>query len=163
MRVFLPVLGVLLAGLAWAAPVSRVLITPEQCRQHGLPPVELSVDPTGTVLRPYSFPEKGVYLRMSGPPGGPLLMEVLARPGTLDQALDARFPAIEENRPCTVRLAGEERPARTFLTGQSHARTKWCAVELPSLAVLFGASPGEKDVLAHAHLAPLAASLRIGP
>ncbi|GMU55545.1 MAG: hypothetical protein AMXMBFR33_46910 [Candidatus Xenobia bacterium] len=154
----------MLAGLAWAAPVSRVQITPEQCRQHGLAPVELSVDPTGTVLRPYLFPEKGVYLRMSGPPGGPLLMEVLARPGTLDQALAARFSALEERQPATVLLAGAERSALTFLTGQSHARTRWCAVELPSLAVLFGASPAEKDVLTHTHLAPLAASLKVvGP
>ncbi len=157
-------LGVLLAGLAWAAPMNRVLITPEQCRQHGMAPIELSVDPTDTVLRPFPFPEKGVYLRMSGPPGGPLLMEVLARPGALDQALAARFSALEEREPATVRLAGEERSALTFVTGQSQARTRWCAIELPSLAILFGASPSEKDVLAHTHLAPLAASLKVvGP
>lgn len=91
-------------------------------------------------------------------------MEVLSRPGTLDQALAARFSTIEERQPAAVRLADQERPALVFLTGQSHARTKWCAVELPSLAVLFGASPAEKDVLAHTHLAPLAASLKVvGP
>lgn len=161
MRIFLLLL---LAGVAWGAEVKKVHITPAACREHHLPAVDLAVDATGTALLPFEFPSPEVYLRMSGPPGGPLIFEVLARPGTLEQALDTRFPGTrrEEQRPCQARLAGQTRLGVTFLVGQSLARTRWSVFELPSLAVMFGASPGG-DPLSHPHLAPLAASLQVAP
>lgn len=159
MRVFLLLL---LAGLAWGAEVNKVHITPSECQQHQMAQLDLSVDATGTALRAFEFPERGVYLRMSGPPGGPLQFEVVS--GALEDALKLRFKqlTLDERRPCTARLMGQERQGTTFLVGTSHARTRWTALEVPQVTVMFGASPGA-DPLTHPHLAPLAASLEVKP
>ena len=148
----------------WGAEVKKIHLTPAQCAAHELPPIDLSLDATGTAMMPFEFPGKGVYLRMSGPPGGPLMFEVISRPETLDQALATRFEGahLEEAHPCKAVLAGKERVGKTFLLGQSLARTRWTALEMPGLAVLFGTSPGS-DPLKHPHLAPLAASLKVSP
>jgi hypothetical protein len=153
---------VLLAGLAWGAEVNKVHITPSECQQHQMAPLDLSVDATGTALRPIEFPEKGVYLRLSGPPGGPLLFEVM--PGPMEESLKLRFKelTLDERMPCKAKLLGQQREGITFLVGSSHARTRWTVLQLPKIIVLFGASPGW-DPLAHPDLAPLAASLELKP
>ncbi len=56
---------------------SRTLhITALEAKAHQLLPVALTVDPAGLPLIEWRFPRPGVYLQLSGPPGGPLGLSV---------------------------------------------------------------------------------------
>lgn len=47
-----------------------------QASAHGLPPVAIRFDSAKTGLIGHAFPEERMFLRMSGPPGGPCRVEI---------------------------------------------------------------------------------------
>jgi hypothetical protein len=74
----------------------------------------------------------GDYLTLSGPPGGPLMLR--AYPATVGAdvkqlvAALRGLPAGAELLDGHVTVLGAERPAVAWVTGESLARTLWCAV-----------------------------------
>ncbi len=135
-----------------------VLITPEECRS--LPPIRLALDETG--LLPTRFPDAGSYLRLSGPPGGPLGL-VVQPCEDLDRWL---VPSAEAVVRCEVELAGARRTARAYLLGSGHARAHHTAVAIGLVVCDFfcaagpSARPDPKAPLAA--LATVVASLVFG-
>ncbi|MBT9582684.1 hypothetical protein IV102_05005 [bacterium] len=168
---------------AWSVPpTGPIHITAQQSRQKGLPAVGLRLDTAGTSLVARSFPEPGVYLSLSGPPGGALQFQVLSTDARNTQELRKfikdRFEKLRLRPKLgtakSVTLAGQYRPTLGFVSGESQASTRWCAVLFaekgkPSTVALFGvaagsAEPGDGlDVLAHKELASVARSLKLDP
>lgn len=163
-----------------------VRIKARQAKQKGLPAIGFSVDPAGTAMSASPFPEDGVYLTLSGPPGGPLLFQVFAYrsnghdAAALDAQIKARFnqphqQPLQLDEQGTLKLSGSDRAIRTFITGSMPMiRTRWCAALIPApsghaegLFVVFGdAAPAVKTaecaaIVAHPHLAPLVRSFAV--
>lgn len=126
-----------------------------------------------------SGPEGPVLCRLSGPPGGPLGFEVRAYSDGA-ATIEKQFTGAVSHAPMRpgraekVRLAGAERDAQSFRTGEGFATTDWCAVRVPSaeraakgLLVLAhvrgreGAEPTCERSLRHAAIAPLVASFEL--
>ena len=121
---------------------------------HGLPPVSLSLDATGSGLWGSTFPAPRTFVSLSGPPGGPLFFAVSsAPPGASDQvravmAASAwgRDPIVQPGGP--VEVNGISRASFLFFAGQQNAATVGCVVEVPvgeamlSLVFGHGGAPG---------------------
>ncbi|MEW6277121.1 MAG: hypothetical protein AB1758_00760 [Candidatus Eremiobacterota bacterium] len=165
-----------------APPVAEgpLHVTAQEARKHGLPPLGFRLDTRGSNMLAATFPDPSCYLRMSGPPGGPLVFEVLPASGDLDATLKARFSQagyspVETGPASSVKFAGQPRKTRGLVTGQSHARTRWCCIWLeprgdrPAAVVLLGVAAGSgeadsgTDLVAHRFLAPLVASFELDP
>ena len=101
----------------------RVSITAEQAAAAGLPALGFSLETTGMGMSGSQL-GNGEYLHLSGPPGGPLTLRIA--PTTVDAAFAEVEGAklVEEQ----VELLGEQRRAAAWITGESLARTSWCAV-----------------------------------
>lgn len=101
----------------------RVSITAEQAAAAGLPALGFSLETTGMGMSGSQL-GNGEYLHLSGPPGGPLTLRVT--PTTIGAAFAEVEGAklVEEQ----VELLGEQRRAAAWITGESLARTSWCAV-----------------------------------
>lgn len=106
-------------------PVSgeHIHITAEQAAAAGLPALGFSLETTGMGMSGSQL-GNGEYLHLSGPPGGPLTLRIA--PSTIDAAFAEIEGAklVEEQ----VELLGEPRRAAAWITGESLARTSWCAV-----------------------------------
>jgi hypothetical protein len=133
-----------LVMVGWAAPaVGPLDLTPAQCKEHQLPPFSVHLDTTGTNLEASLFPERGTYLRLSGPPGGVLLFELLPCKD-VKKLLQTRFPKGVLGKPGTFKLSGKTCATQGLVDGKSQARTRWCAVVLEpeGLVALFGTCQG---------------------
>jgi hypothetical protein len=146
-------------------PPTRVHVTAAEAEAHGLTPFDFSIDTAGTPMLATPFPEQGAYLTISGPPGGPQLLRFLSLAGRIEDPA-ALEPILRQTfsgaggdpfvlgAPTEVTIGGSARQALPFATGQSMARTAWCAVlidsrlrgAVPQLLVLAGiGSSGEPD------------------
>ncbi|MFV8752827.1 hypothetical protein ACNOYE_19965 [Nannocystaceae bacterium ST9] len=148
-----------------------VTIAAAQARAKGLPPLGFSLDFTGTAFTVSPFVE-GSYLYASGPPGGPLGLRVSP------VARDAAFAGVVggsnvERQLVTeqIELLGASRPAVAWISGESMARTSWCAFilapESGDDALLFELGVGHqgdaitcKTALGQAELAKVIASAK---
>lgn len=168
-------------GMHQLGPIARLIrVKAKEAVKKGLPPIGFSIELTGTAMSGLAFPEKGLYLTASGPPGGTLLMQVLSYeakihdPAALDAQIRAHFSKAWQqplvlHQQGTLRLAGKQRPARAFMTGKSGmTRARWCAALVSptgasgaGLLVAVGEAAGPDDpvtcaaVTAHKELAPL--------
>ena len=161
-------------------PPRLMKVSAADAKAKGLPAIGLGVDLAGTAMSGAVLPDSDTYLRLSGPPGGPLLFRVEpwrekdADASTLEKAMRARFsrPTDEPfvvGKAATVKIGGAARPALPFMTGQSMARTAWCAAVVPagkegSLLVLAGIGGNAPDcavTLAHESIAALVRSFRL--
>jgi hypothetical protein len=71
----------------------------------------------------------GDYLSLGGPPGGPLMLRIY--PATVGADVGKLVGALQPDAKLidgTVTLRGAERPAVTWITGESNSRTLWCGV-----------------------------------
>lgn len=71
----------------------------------------------------------GDYLTLSGPPGGPLMLRIY--PATVGADINKLVAALRPDAQLTdgtVNLLGADRPAVTWITGESMARTLWCGI-----------------------------------
>ena len=160
-------------GQATPTPEDTMHITASDAEGHGLPAVELQIDPgalTGSL-----FPDDGVYLTLSGPPGGLLLLQVYpAGPGGatgLERMLRVHFdkpwwqPLSFETSERAV-IAGAERDAMRFSTLEGVRRVAWCGALLPArsdLLLVVGVEAPTPltcaQLVLHPQLAPALASL----
>ena len=113
---------------------AHIAVSREQAVAAGLPALGFALDTTGTGMSGFELGD-GAYLQLSGPPGGPMLLklspatvgaelrEVIAG-GELAKVIEG--PLLDDQ----VTLLGEVRPAVAWITGESLARTSWCAVLL---------------------------------
>ena len=110
--------------------ISMVRITAAEARKHGLPGASITLEPGATGLSAATFPEDGMYLRMSGPPGGPL--GLIVAHATQAAGDEAALKALAEKRfagrsPAVgtfdrVELSGAVRHVLTCTTDSSAAR-----------------------------------------
>jgi hypothetical protein len=87
---------------------------------------------------------EGDYLTLSGPPGGPLMLRIY--PATVGADLKKLVAALRpeaELQDGSVTLLGAERPTVSWISGESMARTLWCAV----IVAPASAAPGQPALL----------------
>jgi hypothetical protein len=170
------------AGSAVEDNDQMVQVSADESKEHGLPPIGMRVDATGTNLSLLKFPEPDKYLIASGPPGGPLLAIVWTTEehesdaAAVERAVRKLFSnewqkPLEIGAAGTVTLAGASRPALAFTTGQSLRYTGWCGTlvtaKAGSILVTFGITPnaGAKpacaEVLAEPNLAAFARTFSV--
>jgi hypothetical protein len=147
-----------------------VTITPELARAKGLA-LGFSLDFTDTAFSVSPF-SNGGYVHASGPPGGPLVLRVSAATRNADLATIAGGGKLETKpTPEEIDVLGAKRPALAWITGESLARTSWCAFvvapETGDDALLFELGVGHsgeditcKTALGHDELAKVVGSLR---
>ena len=133
---------------------ATLVVTSSACAKRGLPPVGFSFDFGGTGLFGGKFPGGRTYAGFSGPPGGPLFVRVKPTAGVSHADLERVVweecagsqdpPAFGE--PGELEVAGENRPAVLFYTGQRHPLTAvaGCAIGIETegrahLVVIVGA------------------------
>ncbi len=158
-------------------------ITADQAKRLGLPAIgfRASMKKGGWTI---SGPTKTEYLIGSGPPGGPLTVEVraydeaasdLSTPEKLVKKALERWSGldpIEVGAKETVTLGGKQLDAWSFRTGKSRATTNWCIVKAPDGAgsktgalFMFGTASNEttkpscKQTLDHEPIAEIVSSL----
>lgn len=167
-------------------PAGTVEITAAEAKAKGLPPVAFSLVASGGGWTVGKLPGQGVYLRLSGPPGGPLSFSVETFPNprasgaTLESWIRGRFnkpfrQPLTLGKPGRFTLAGGARPALAFTSGKSMARTAYCAVlvaaksrPVTELVVLFGhgapqGQPTCDEIARHNSLAPVLQSFKLVP
>ena len=119
-----------------AAPRSaqRLEITAAQAKQHGLAPRRITLDLGASGLSPSILDEPGRYFHVSGPPGGPLGLELREQPARSERALIASIRAahrIEEKdlSPVgTLQIQGKPWRAIAFVAGEGFSRSiHWVA------------------------------------
>jgi hypothetical protein len=87
---------------------------------------------------------EGDYLTLGGPPGGPLMLRIYpATVGGDVKKLIAGLRPQAQLQDGSVDLLGAERPAVTWITGESMARTLMCGV----IVAPDGAAPGQPALL----------------
>lgn len=105
---------------------TMVEVTDSESSERFLVPATVRVDLTGTGMSAAKLPEGGVYLRCSGPPGGPLGLEVSACsvPHDLEQGVQKAFEkrSYVAGQSGTFPLNGTECKAISFTSGKDHAR-----------------------------------------
>lgn len=150
-----------------------VTISAAQARSKGLLPLGFSLDFTGTAFTVSPFVE-GSYLYASGPPGGPLGLRVspVARTAELTSAVERGRANLEVKVIAEpIEVLGSSRPAVTWISGESMARTSWCAFivapEASDDALLIELGVGHqgdavtcKTALGHTELAKVIATLK---
>jgi len=159
---------------------SMVKTTAADARAHGLPAATISVEPGATGMAASTFPEDGVYLRLSGPPGGPLGL-IMARATTAGD--EAGMKALVNTRftgrsPAAgtfarVELGDAVRPAITCTTDSSAARAHHLLVLFAQPGVSGGVlldfwmpagtspTPEPREMLEHARYAALLKSVSV--
>jgi hypothetical protein len=133
-------------------------VTAEEARSKGLPGIGFRVDMRGTAMSLAKFPEPGIYLIGSGPPGGPLNAIVFPADGhegdagALEQAVRRHHAErwqqpLVIGEPGEVMFAGGSRRALAFTTKPAPARIAWCGVLISgaggSLLVTLGHGAGQ--------------------
>lgn len=160
-------------------PISRsIRISPQECRAHGLPAVTIELDLSDEPLIGGAFLGDGNYLRLSGPPGGPLNVIIRVRDESPDvqRSLERAIREQWKNDagvvigPSGEMIAqGMPRAARLYFAGQNFPLTSiaGCGIALPGVAVLLesGGTPANiasvNDVMKNRVLASVLAKLRI--
>ena len=107
-----------------------VKITADEAKAHELPPVEIRIDLGESGLAGMKFPDKGQYLSLSGPPGGPLGL-VIRHIDKLPKS-EADWHKLAENRYADgsmkfgkvekIEFNGKKQDAYTVATGAGPAR-----------------------------------------
>lgn len=190
----LALLGMAQAPAADAAPIADAgkgkaggpqlvthTITAAEASAHGLPGVGFSLAHEGLMMW-LPFPEPGIYVTLSGPPGGTLTLTVLPyqgknEPATLEQHLRGRagkmrWQPMRFGKAERLTVAGEARHAIGFIANESMARARYCGVLVPTsqdagLLVLIAHSIFQGDdtscaaTAAHPSLAPAMQSFRV--
>jgi hypothetical protein len=147
----------------------QIQVTPEDSQAHGLPPLGLDLDLSGTAMLYHLFLGGGSYLTMSGPPGGPVGFSLVAFSGSLLEYVTEHFTGVasfQMGQPGTVRLSGQDYPSLGFQMGTQLAHTQNCAVHVgPAVAVFScGGSTTVGDgteVFRHPDLARIRERLRL--
>jgi hypothetical protein len=102
----------------------HITITAAEATAAGLPALGFSLRTTGAGMSGSKFGD-GQYVHLSGPPGGPLSLSI--SPTTigadLQKLIGGATVATEQ-----VELLGASRSAAAWVTGESLARTSWCAL-----------------------------------
>lgn len=109
-----------------------VTVTAKEAKAKGLWPLGISLNITDTSLSSSRFPDKGVYLTMSGPPGGPLGIRV--RKVALHKVTGPfkAKPSVtwSSDKKELIRVGKRKRVAFAFTQGKSLARAHGCYVHL---------------------------------
>jgi hypothetical protein len=116
---------------------NRVTISAKDAAAKKLPAVDVSMDATGTFIVS-RFPEKGVLLRLSGPPGGPLGASIRAYRGHLPgkKAALALLKAHVKGKPfalgklARIKVAGRYRWVVSYGVGRPPAASHGCLIML---------------------------------
>lgn len=116
----------------------RFGFTGAEALAHGLPPVDLTLDGSGLMIRP--LPGGRCYLSGSGPPGGPhgISLEPYAGtpsgPEALRALAGARFagPTYAPGQAATIALSGRSVQAFTCAVGAGHARALHLLALIPA-------------------------------
>lgn len=120
------------SGPASAEKVKRVVeISPVEAKAKGLFEVGVSIDISAGGLTPTKFPSKDLYLVVSGPPGGPLGLEI--RKGSLvkDCVREPLPSAVWHPKGDAKIKVGKRRlKASAYTDGKSLARHHGCSVAL---------------------------------
>ena len=119
---------------------SMLEISVAEATDHQLPAVAISLDTADTGLAGAKFAEEGQFLRLSGPPGGPLGMEielvkdVAATEEALGQFALQRFEGQtpDVGSSATVDIAGGSHLAVTCSAGSSMAKATHLLVLIPA-------------------------------
>jgi hypothetical protein len=149
---------------------ARVTITAAEAEAAGLPKLGFSLDPSSAGMSGSKLVD-GLYLRLSGPPGGPLML--LVSPATVGADFSSLVSAELLDGPLLeqqVELLGATRRAVAWSTGAGHARTSWCGVILGpadagpnDAALLLELGVGHPDPSAPASCAAALSSPSLGP
>jgi hypothetical protein len=122
----------LLSEPASAEQVKRVVvISPKEAKAKGLFAVGVSVDISAGNLTPTKFPSKDFYLVASGPPGGPLGLDI--RKGSLvkDCVREPLPSAVwHPKRDAKIKVGRRRLKASAYTDGKSLARHHGCSVAL---------------------------------
>ncbi|MFH0799459.1 MAG: hypothetical protein V2A66_04675 [Pseudomonadota bacterium] len=124
---------------------------------HSLPPVAFSLRrPANLGIGVLPFPDKARYVVLSGPPGGTLLFSVYAA-GDADASAEIKnivsgalmtsrkIQPAEWGSPTTLKVAGHQAKAISWIQGIAHARSNFCAIYLePNLLLEAGISTGNR-------------------
>ncbi|MCA9664548.1 MAG: hypothetical protein KC503_03140 [Myxococcales bacterium] len=166
------------AGLARAKPMRTVLHV--ETRKRSLPQTNIELDPKGGGWSVSRFVGKAVYLTLSGPPGGPLGLEIRAHSAKgADRAVLAQLARRHDKgavlgKLVRVTFAGKKRAALPYVKGSQAAHSSGCVVLIRRAGrgrgiyadayVSAGARtrPSCKAVLGNKRLAPTLATLKIG-
>jgi hypothetical protein len=116
-----------------------VTVTATEARAKRLPPIAFSLDANSAGWTVRKLPGQGMYLQLSGPPGGPLFFSVHAFPNprttsaTLVRWVRSQYSKpyqqpVTLTKPARFTLAGVARPAAALTSGRSMGRTASCAV-----------------------------------
>lgn len=105
----------------------------DEAVKRGLTPMRIRVDPRVASMSSRTFPANDVYLKLSGPPGGPLLLMIwdCKKANDIDAALirskfvPAWTTALELGTADRANVLGGERAGLTFATGSGIGRTAW--------------------------------------
>lgn len=197
MKRFLPALTTALSLLLGFAPARPLLAqgrpilfsnSPQESLRHHLPPVPFFfLIPAGKGFTATPFPSPGVFVVLSGPPGGVLSLtikpagevttgeELSAYALQLSRAAASARPPLG-GKVVETNIAGKNALMASFASGESLARHIGCVILMPLHAEAAGrdrlliearlSSPrGEPDCTAlieHPLLSPVLATLKIG-
>jgi hypothetical protein len=131
--------ALVVASLSLVAPAPAtakdkriVTVTAKEAKAKGLWPLGLTLNITDTSLSSSRFPQKGVYLTMSGPPGGPLGIRV--RKVALHKVTGPfkAEPGLtwSSDKKELIMVGKRKRVAFAFTRGKSLARSHGCNVHL---------------------------------
>lgn len=116
-------------------------VTADEAQAHGLPPFFCRVDLEGTPLSAGKFGQPNSYLTVSGPPGGTVLAIVWTTDehdedaAAIERSVQKHYAqraTLQIGRTDSITIAGRERPALSFTTGEGFGRVSWCAVIVTS-------------------------------
>ncbi len=131
----------LLTSVASAAP-RKVEITAAEAKAHKLAEHRISVDITDSSLSDSKFGDADVYLTLSGPPGGPLGMQLLQNPKRYASDAEFRVAVMTEQKVTAatkvvkLQFAGRTWRCVAFIRGESMARSlNWYLVDDKGLAI----------------------------
>lgn len=135
-----------------------VEISADEAIQRGLPPVTIRVDARAGSMSARKFPTKDVYLKLNGPPGGPLILIVFdCTAGERDEAalIQSKFVPTWTNElqlgtSDTASILDAERTGLTFATGGGIARVAWFGfvIERGAARLLLTIGVGGRDNVA---------------
>lgn len=115
-----------------------VTVERDEAAQRGLPPVSIRVDARSAGMFARKFPDEDVYLKLNGPPGGPLLLMIWnCEQPTDDLASLVRSKLVpawtsqfELGTQDSAHVLGAVRAGVTFATDEGIARTAWFGFRL---------------------------------
>ncbi len=113
-----------------------ISISAAQASAHGLPPVAIQFDCSKTGLIGFMFPEPRMFLRMSGPPGGPCRVEIEWIPASSEAHSDPVALARRLDVPKNKFLLGSS--GRIEAAGANRAAVSWRIQPTPWVEQLTG-------------------------